>query len=259
MSNKTNYRSNNIREVCEFCNKNILIGQTTILCNHCDLIFHARCTTHNNFGQFLDKSFCKSCMTKNDIIRYNPFFNMFNDIDMDADRFYENEPHELVESVEMLSNILENCKTYTCNQLNKKTNKNNISSNNLSTLFLNIDGNKSNFESFVTESQRINHEFSVVALAETNINSSEKDLYCLSDKYTSVYQSKIENKHKGSGLGLYINKKFNFTPNDSLSLCDHDIESLFVNITGMERPTVVGVIYSPPNGNIERFNCLNSS
>ena len=93
-----------------------------------------------------------------------------------------------------------------------------------------------------------------MAIAETNINSSEKDLYCLSEDYTSVYQSKIENKKKGSGLGMYIHNSLNFTLNDSLSLCDQDIEALFVNITGMDKPTVVGVVYRPPNGNIERFN-----
>ena len=176
---------------------------------------------------------------------------MFDDIN--ADKFYENEPQEFVESVERLSEILEDCKNYNCNKFNTMANKNKIK-NNFPTLFINIDGNKSNFDSLVTELNRINHEFSVVALAETNINSSEKDLYCISDKYTSVYQSKIENKNKGSGLGLYINNKFNFTPNDSLSLCDQDIESLFVNIAGMEKPTVVGAIYRPPSGNIQRFN-----
>ena len=134
------------------------------------------------------------------------------------------------------------------------SNTDELRNNNLSSLFVNIDGNKSNFDSLVTELHRIEHKFSVVALAETNIDSSEKDLYCLSEDYVSVYQSKIENKKKGSGLGLYINKKFNFTANDSLSLCNQDIEALFVNITGMERLTVVGVLYRPPNGDINKFN-----
>ena len=98
---------------------------------------------------------------------------MFDDIN--ADKFYENEPQEFVESVERLSEILEDCKNYTCNQFNTMANKNKIK-NNFSTLFINVDGNKSNFDSLVTELNRINHEFSVVALAETNINSSEKDL-----------------------------------------------------------------------------------
>ena len=249
MSNNTSLTSN--KEVCGLCTRKILIGQLTILCRNCDLIFHGRCATPDNFEQFRDNSYCTSCMTKNEIRRYNPFFNMFNDLN--PDRFYEDEPQDFVESVEKLSNILEDCKSYSHDKLNKLVSTSKLQ-NNFSTFFVNIDGNKSNFDSLVTELSRIKHNFSVVALAETNINCSEKDLFCLSEEYTSVYQSKIENKKKGSGLGLYINKKFNFTLNDSLSSCDQDIESLFINITSLEKPTVVGVVYRPPNGDVERFN-----
>ena len=239
------------REVCELCLKNVLIGQTTILCKHCDSIFHARCITPENFEQFRDSSYCKSCMLKNEIRRYNPFFSMFDDLN--PDKFYEDESAEFVESVEKQSRILENCKNYNCKKFNDLI-IDNDQCNTFSGLFINIDGNKSNFDNFTTELHRLNHEFSVVALAETNIDSCNKDLYCLSEGYDSVYQSKIQGKKKGSGLGLYINKKHNFTLNDSLSLCNQNIEALFVNITGMERSTVVGALYRPPNGDIKKFN-----
>jgi len=238
------------REVCELCLKNVLIGQTTILCKHCDSIFHARCITPENFEQFRDSSYCRSCMLKNEIRRYNPFFSMFDDLN--PDKFYEDESAEFVESVEQQSRILENCKNYNCKKFNDLIN--NDRCNDFSGLFINIDGNKSNFDNFTTELHRLDHKFSVVALAETNIDSCDKDLYCLSEDYDSVYQSKIEGKKKGSGLGLYINKKYNFTLNDSLSLCNQNIEALFVNITGMERSTVIGALYRPPNGDIKKFN-----
>ena len=247
MSNETMRSVSTGREVCGLCSKSVLIGQTTILCKNCDLIFHARCATLQNFEQFRDNAYCACCMLKHEIRRYNPFFSMFDGLDPDPDRFYEDESTEFVESVEKQSQILEDCKNYDHKKLNNLiSNTDELRNNNLSSLFINIDGNKSNFDSLVTELHRIEHKFSVVALAETNIDSSEKDLYCLSEDYVSVYQSKIENKKKGSGLGLYINKKFNFTMNDSLSLCNQNIEALFVNISGIERTTVVGVLYRPP-------------
>ena len=170
------------REVCNFCCKNILFGQTTILCNHCDLIFHARCATPDNFEQFRGKSYCRSCTMKNEIRRYNPFFSMFDDLN--PDKFYDDEPPEFVESVEKLSKVLEDCKNYSCNKFNTmvSTNQN---KENFTTCFINIDGAQTNFDSLVTELNRINHKFSIVAIAETNINSSEKDLYIYKSFYTA--------------------------------------------------------------------------
>ena len=65
-----------------------------------------------------------------------------------------------------------------------------------STYFLNIDGNKTNFDRLSAELAVIKHKFSVVALAETNTDECNKDK--LSNEYTPVYSSKIENKVKGS-------------------------------------------------------------
>ena len=251
MSNNNSHRLNN-REVCGFCFRSITIGQPITVCKHCDLIFHGRCITTKNFDLFRDKPYCSSCMDKNEIRRYNPFFNLFNDLN--PDRFYDDEPSELVESVEKLSKILEDCEQYSSSTLNRTINSNGLQSMH-SSFFLNIDGNKSNFNNLVASLSTVNHRFSIVALAETNIDASEKDLFCLGDDYTSVYQSKIENKCKGSGLALYIRNGHNFTIHESLNHCTPDIETLFVNITGLERPTVVGVVYRPPSGNIDKFNC----
>ena len=76
-----------------------------------------------------------------------------------------------------------------------------------STYFLNIDGNKTNFDRLSAELAVIKHKFSVVALAETNTYECNKDLYKLSNECTPVYSSKIANKVKGSGVALYILSK----------------------------------------------------
>ena len=48
-------------------------------------------------------------------------------------------------------------------------------------LFQNIDGNKSNFDTFAIELKRYEFEFSIIALAETNEGSEIKDLYQLTN------------------------------------------------------------------------------
>ena len=90
--------------------------------------------------------------------------------------------------------------------------QNNQNQNNIfSTYFLNIDGNFTNFDRQSVELSTLKHKFLVVALAETNLLESDKDQYKLSNEYTPVYSSKINNKSKGSGVALYIRNNFSFT------------------------------------------------
>ena len=47
----------------------------------------------------------------------------------------------------------------------------------ISVIFNNIDGNASNFDTFVAELGLYENTFSVIAIAETNINEENKNLY----------------------------------------------------------------------------------
>ena len=184
------------REVCGFCTKQIFVGQSVTICKMCDLIFHGRCVKLSNIQQFRDNSYCASCFIKHDIRRYNPFYNLF--CNEHSDKFYDDEPVEFVESVEQISKILENCSNYDHKSFNKLVKDFNIDvSKHFTTFFLNIDGNNTNFDQLVIEMERIDHKFSIIGLAETNIDKEEKDLYQLTDDYTSIYQSNIKNKKKG--------------------------------------------------------------
>ena len=124
---------------------------------------------------------------------------------------------------------------------------------------MNIDGNSTNFDNFSVDIARINHKFSAIGIAETNTDSANGALYQLKN-YNSIYQSRyfIEDRNqykvKGTGVALYIHESLNFSKIDDLSLCEEYIESLFVTITNNEEPTVVGVIYRPPNSSLEEFN-----
>ena len=46
-------------------------------------------------------------------------------------------------------------------------------------------------------------KFSVIGIAETNINSDQKDLYKI-DEYNSFYSDKIPDKSKGTGVATYV-------------------------------------------------------
>ena len=53
-----------------------------------------------------------------------------------------------------------------------------------------------------------NHEFSAIGLAETNTDEPLKDLYNIPN-YTGHYQNTQENKHKGTGVALYVHNCLN--------------------------------------------------
>ena len=75
----------------------------------CNRIFHLKCSKKKNFKTFRNKLFCPSCMKIHDIIRYNPFYDLLEE---QNENFFENEPVEYIDSIQELSEILENCKDY---------------------------------------------------------------------------------------------------------------------------------------------------
>ena len=185
-SKSTNYLK---REACGFCSKHILYGQPTTICNKCDLIFHGKCVKPSNLKQYRGSSYCTNCIIKYDIDtrRYNPFYNIFND--EHSDRFYDDEPTEFVESIEHISNLLKDCSRYDYKTFNELT-KNFTNDEYFSTFFLNIDGNQTNFDQLVAEMSQLDHEFSVIGLAETNTDMTNK-ICTISQIITHQYTNRI--------------------------------------------------------------------
>ena len=199
--------------------------------------------------------YCSGCISSQDIIHYNPFFDI---LEHESDSFFDNEPTEYIESIQELSEILENCKSYGKDQFNDMAQKIELEHKNknslFSTYFYNIDGNSTNFDLHSASLNILKHKFSIIALAETNVDDSQKGLYKLSNEYESVYSSTISKKVKGTGLAMYIKNEYSYTVLHELSLCNDNIESLFIKITNLTDPLTVGVVYRPPSGDVIKFN-----
>ena len=244
--------ANITRENCGKCTRQIYIGQSAIICSKCELIFHANCLPQARI--FRNQIYCEICIGKYDIIRYNPYYDEYESND---DRFYESEITGYTEMFDSLSELLENCRPYSSNELKQTLDKIDTlaqekSIDSFSTYFQNLDGNETNFDNFVCSMAATDYKFSVVGIAETNIDPSEKDLYKL-DNYNSCYQNKKEGKKKGTGVALYIHNKYSYTELDDVSQCSDNLESLFVKITDTAEPIIVGVIYRPPSGDFDIF------
>ena len=148
-----------------------------------------------------------------------------------------------------ISQTLEQCGPYSTNKFNAEFSKH--LKNHGGSLFLNIDGNKSNFDLFLAEIDRLEHKFPIIALAETNIHPEESSVYSITG-YKSFYQSTMKNKSKGSGVALYVHESLNAVVNGDASNVTENLESLFVTIHGKSNPVHVGVIYRPPSGNSDQ-------
>ena len=177
-------------ERCQSCDKSVRAGHPFVVCQSCNCILHKKCKS-GVIESFRDKNYCKICIDKSDIIRYNPFYQPPH---LDTNEFSQDEPIEFIESIQTISLILENCHSFSMNQLNTHTKAfSNRHTDTFSTYFLNIDGNSTNFDNFAVQTSALNHKFSVIGLAETNTDSENKDLYQLQN-YSSCYQSRYVNK-----------------------------------------------------------------
>jgi hypothetical protein len=229
-------RLNIIKEVCCCCLKNINIGQSITECCMCNSVIHTKCFKQSQFEIAEKNYYCKTC--KLEIVKkYNPF-KLING---------EDESNEFDENIEKRSQILENCKSYSVRDYNQISKD--VSNNSTSMLFLNIDGNKSNFDSLLAELGRYNEKFSIIGIAETNVCPDVSVVYQMPG-YNSYYQSIQDGKSKGTGVALYIHNSLSATVHVKASFTTPNLETLFVTIPHESNPITVGVLYRPPSGNV---------
>ena len=219
------------RENCEGCCKQIYMHNKVIICHKCNKISHHACATATfNYDQIKDIWTCSNCIT-NVSKRYNTFDSVFYNkysITKDGD-----EPDE----ISKIKHILDSCQVLNLNNLH-----NFISTTEqrpISILFNNIDGFTSNFDAFLTNLCKFKSRPSIISFAETNINEMHKNLFKIPG-YDSEVQSKIGDKHKGSGLAIYLDENLIKNKIKECCISTHDIESLFVTIENTAKPVTFG-------------------
>ena len=238
------------RESCACCSKDIRIGQSITECELCIKVIHTRCFRHAHFFGIDNKFYCSPCAEKVER-RYNPFSTCQVDENGEGEDnpfFYDNDPNSVPDSIRIPSSILESCKSYKTKEVSELHKSLEVSP--FSTYFLNIDGNESNFDHLVVELSMFEFRFSIVAIAETNIGPEHSPLFQLPN-YNSYYQDPIPGKAKGSGVALYVDEKYIATECDTLSQTTTNLETLFLKISNIDHPTIIGVVYRPPSASLE--------
>ena len=183
------------KEVCKHCCKGIYVGQAIVECSECNHVIHHKCYNSANtdsHGNFL----CNICVNLA-VKRYNPFKYDILDEEIDLD-----------DTTTKLSQILNCCSQFKVRHINQTLET--LTEGQMSMMFQNIDGNKSNFDTMCVDLRRYHKKFSIIALAETNIGPELSGLYQLTE-YNSFYQSTLPEKRKGTGVAMYIHQSLNAT------------------------------------------------
>ena len=132
-------------------------------CESCNKIVHSECAKYSYVFNHMSNSWhCSDC-TDTEIKRYNPFSDII------FDKF---DPVQISESEDIaeISKILENCQSFDPSNFQNILNRNPDLKNMPSALFNNIDGNKSNFDDFVSDISQYCHLFSFIGISETSLN-----------------------------------------------------------------------------------------
>ena len=239
------------KEKCGTCTKFISLGQSLTECSKCSTaVIHTNCYKKSNFKNINNKFFCKNCYHQIDI-RYNPF----NDLEAcdlledDSDTFFSENINNFTGNLKEASRVLDACmKTNTKSLINLLSDK----SHNMNSYFYNVDGNKTNFSTLAAELKCFEEAFSLIGIAETNIESCHKDMYCL-DGYKSFYSDKLPGKDTGTGVAIYVHESFNSVVNEQLSSVSQHLETVFVIIGKGSKTINAGVVYRSPNSNCQEF------
>lgn len=142
----------------------------------------------------------------------------------------------------------DHCKYYIEDQFNDMLSKQSQHIN-FSLLNLNIRSLPRNFDNLTNLLAHLNMQFSAIGITETWLQDSTH----LVDINGYEFIHKHRSSRPGGGVGLYLSNDLDYTTRVDVNI-DEVAESLFVEINRSQgKNVIVGVIYRPPNQNINEF------
>ena len=119
----------------------------------------------------------------------------------------------------------------------------------------NVRSARKNLASFENYLSLLDAKLTAIGITETWLQDHDCSLYALEGYHTAE-------KHRvnlvGGGVAIYIQDHLTYSVRPDVSLFDQDLKSLFVEIDGKQmdnkKNIILGVIYRPPNTDINVFN-----
>ena len=281
--------------LCSICSRKVLSHSRLLCCASCKHYVHRHCLllSQEEFAYYSQISdwYCTKCIEMvfpyNQITEDTDFSNALYEINLDYiavpfERFKTRifDPFELNESENRylpygdidpdtmyFNNIkyqLQSSSNYYLeDSFNELINKNSINENCPGMLHNNICSIPANLTKFLAYLKNINFVFPVIGLTETKLSEQNKSLYDISG-YTSYHLTKdVNDLVRGHGVSVYIRSIYESTIIDRYTICKEYLECIFIDVTFGINSYIIGVVYRPPNSNVnsfteEFFNMVNS-
>ena len=274
---------------CNVCNTKVLSHSPHLQCNICSNTVHLNCLPLVTKSDSIYKDrigniwFCTICS-----MGLYPFNHFFDDEDFMlaiADSWISQDkvpltdfsvrdmlftPFDLNESqnsplhdidpdlqyyTNQIGNQLTSCDYHLEAGFNKHVSNLKINDECLSMVHVNARSAVKNLNSFDCYFSNLNHNFSIIAIPESWLKDHNKDLYDISG-YRSEHN--VRPKKSGGGVSLFVRVNIDYILRDDLTYQKDSLETLFIEIgkenIGNDRDTLIGVIYRPPDTDINCFN-----
>ena len=186
--------------------------------------------------------------------QFNPF--QWNDVNEHCPLF-ETDPDIQFLNNNTFNENLSSCNYYVEEMMKKKCQQQSIDNSNFSVFHLNVRSLPKHFTELESYLNGLPIDFSVIGLTETWLNESTADIYNMQG-----YQNynNYRTGRRGGGVSLYIKEGLNSEIRNDLNLMDPSMEALFIEIPNsnisQDKNVIVGVLYRPPNTDINVFNEL---
>ena len=275
---------------CNICNKKVLSRACYINCDVCCTNVHIKClnqvTKKNELYTKKDDNnwICTCCSSR--IFPFNHYdddldflmavsgssekymhlpFNLlknqniiFQPLDLNEDDGIsplDNIDPDLQYYINQIKNKTKNCDYHFETSFNKLFKKAKIDNEPFSIIHENIRSIPKNLDKFINYLMNIELQFSIIGLTETWLKDHSRDLYNI-DGYSPVHN--IRKSRTGGGVSLYIKDNIDFKIREDLTMSNDLMETLFIEIDkntfGKNKNTIVGVVYRPPDTDIDSFN-----
>ena len=154
-----------------------------------------------------------------------------------------------------LSQLTYKCNYYLESSFNEDIRNHSLSSNVLSLCHVNIRSISKNLGSFENYLNLLDHHFTFVGITETWLKDSNCDLFGLTGYHMIESHRRTQG---GGGVSIYVRDHISFIGRPDLNQFDNSIESIFIEVNKDQLNTtkniLIGVIYRPPNQNMDIFN-----
>ena len=154
-----------------------------------------------------------------------------------------------------LSQLTYKCNYYLESSFNEDIRNHGLSSNVFSLCHVNIRSISKNLGSFENYLNLLDHHFTFVGITETWLKDSNCDLFGLTG-YNMIESHR--GTQGGGGVSIYVRDHISFIERPDLNQFDNSIESIFIEVNKDQLNTtkniLIGVIYRPPNQDMDIFN-----